>query len=65
MPYPRTKNSFQNLILETAELEEEAGKLLLKIDENKKKIQKHFDESNEKKISIPIGTNLEVVCDVQ
>ena len=63
MQYPRTKNSFHNLILETAELEEQAGKLLLKIDENKKKIQKHFDSSNgEKKVVISINENLNVIC---
>ena len=44
MPYPRSENKTHNLILETIELEEQAGKLLLKIDENKKKIQKFVYE---------------------
>ena len=55
MPYPRTDNKLYNLILETAEMEEEAGKLLLKIDENKKKLEKVFDEKDIKEINVPIG----------
>lgn len=54
MPYPRSKNKTHNLILETLELEEETGKLLLKIDENKKAIQKYFDENNIKQMEVPI-----------
>ena len=52
MPYPRSENKTHNLILETIELEEQAGKLLLKIDENKKKIQKFFDENGIKEMEV-------------
>ena len=64
MPYPRSENKTHNLILETAELEEQAGKLLLKIDENKKKIQKFFDEHDIKEMEVPIGgsENLRIIC---
>lgn len=55
MPYPRSKNKTHNLILETLELEEQTGKLLLKIDENKKAIQKYFDENNIKQMEVPIA----------
>ena len=58
MPYPRTDNKLYNLILETAEMEEEAGKLLLKIDENKKKLEKVFDEKDIKEINVPIGPEI-------
>lgn len=64
MPYPRTKDPIHNLILDTAELEEQAGKLLLKIDENKKKLQKHFDENGTKEIRVDFGGSSKnsVVC---
>lgn len=66
MPYPRSENKVNNLILETLEIEETIGKLLLKVDENKKQIQKYFDENNIKKLEIPIsddGTKeVKVVC---
>lgn len=67
MPYPRSKNKTHNLILETRELEEQVGELLLKIDENKSKIQGYFDENNLKEIRVPIeGTNSTVlVCKKQ
>lgn len=55
MPYPRSKNKMHNLILETLELEEQVGNLLLKIDENKKSIQKYFDEENIKEMKVPIS----------
>ena len=69
MPYPRSKNKTHNLILETAELEEAAGKLLLKIDENKKAIQKYFDENGIKQMEVPVSeskdNNVTVICKKQ
>lgn len=66
MPYPRSENKTHNLILETLELEESAGKLLLQIDENKKKIQKYFDENGIKEMEVPVSqtakTQTKVVC---
>lgn len=62
MPYPRSKNKIHNLILETLEIEEAAGKLLLKIDENKKQIQKYFDENGLKQMEVPALDNVKVVC---
>lgn len=66
MPYPRSKDKTKNLILETAELEHQAGMLLLKIDENKKKIQGYFDENNIKKLEIPVeetnSKEVKVIC---
>ena len=66
MPYPRSKNKTHNLILETLELEEQAGKLLIQIDENKKKIQQYFDENGIKEMVVPVSeTNTKqtnVVC---
>lgn len=55
MPYPRSKNKTHNLILETLELEEQTGKLLLQIDENKKKIQQYFDENGIKQMEVPVS----------
>ena len=55
MPYPRSENKTHNLILETLELEEQAGKLLLQIDENKKKIQQYFDENGIKQMEVPVS----------
>ena len=55
MPYPRAKNKTHNLILETLELEEQTGKLLLQIDENKKKIQQYFDENGIKQMEVPVS----------
>lgn len=65
MPYPRSKNKTHNLILETLELEEQAGKLLLKIDENKKSIQKYFDENGIKQMEVPIGDEKQANCNKQ
>lgn len=66
MPYPRSENKTHNLILDTLELEEQAGKLLLQIDENKKKIQKFFDENGIKQMEVPISDSkskeTKVVC---
>lgn len=66
MPYPRSENKTHNLILETLELEEKAGKLLLQIDENKKKIQKFFDENGIKEMEVPVSQTAKketkVVC---
>lgn len=68
MPYPRSKNKTHNLILETLELEEEVGKMLLKIDENKKSIQKYFDENGLKEMEVTISNesdskkSVKVVC---
>lgn len=66
MPYPRSKNKVYNLILETLELEEQTGKLLLQIDENKKKIQEFFDENNLKVMEIPVAQmtdkEIKVIC---
>ena len=64
MPYPRSTNKTHNLILETLELEESAGQLLLKIDENKKKIQKYFDDNGLKEMEVDIGgtSKTKVVC---
>ena len=55
MPYPRPENKTHNLILETLELEEQTGKLLLQIDENKKKIQQYFDENGIKQMEVPVS----------
>ena len=55
MPYPRSKNKTHNLILETLELEEQTGKLLLQIDENKKKIQQYLDENGIKQMEVPVS----------
>lgn len=55
MPYPRSKNKTHNLIIETLELEEQAGKLLIQIDENKKKIQQYMDENGLKSVEVPIS----------
>lgn len=52
MPYPRSKSKVENLIVDTHELERQAGNLLLQIDENKKKIQKYFDENGIKNMEI-------------
>ena len=65
MPYPRSKNKTHNWILETLELEEQAGKLLLKIDENKKSIQKYFDENGIKQMEVPIGDEKQANCNKQ
>lgn len=66
MPYPRSKNKVHNLILDTFELEAQAGKLLLQIDENKKQIQKFFDEKNINKMEVVVSeteTNVtKIVC---
>lgn len=66
MPYPRSENKTHNLILETLELEEQAGNIILKIDENKKKIQKFFDENGIKQMDVPISSTktkeTKVVC---
>lgn len=66
MPYPRSKNKTHNLILETLELEEEVGRLLIKIDENKKSIQKYFDENDIKQLEVPVSETADketkVVC---
>lgn len=66
MPYPRSKNKVHNLILDTFELETQAGKLLLQIDENKKQIQKFFDEKNINKMEVVVSeteTNVtKIVC---
>ena len=55
MPYPRSENKTHNLILETLELEEQTGKLLLQIDENKQKIQQYFDENGIKQMEVPVS----------
>lgn len=65
MPYPRSANKTYNLIIETRELEEQVGELLLKIDENKSKIQAYFDENNEKEIRVPVLNNTTLVCKKQ
>ena len=66
MPYPRSENKVHNLILDTIELEEQAGKLLIQIDENKKKIQKFFDENGIKTMEVPVSQTAnketKVVC---
>lgn len=66
MPYPRSENKVHNLILETLELEEQAGSLLIKIDENKKKIQKFFDENGIKTMEVPVcetsKSETKVIC---
>ena len=65
MPYPRSTDKTHNLIIETRELEEQVGELLLKIDENKSKIQAYFDENKIKEINVPVATNLLLVCKKQ
>lgn len=66
MPYPRSKNKVHNLILSTLELEEEAGRILLQIDENKKKIQGYFDENGLKQVEVPVvdseNGSVKVIC---
>lgn len=64
MPYPRLENKIHNLILETLELEEQAGKLLIDIDENKKKIQKYFDEKGVKVMEVPVSETANQVTKV-
>lgn len=64
MPYPKTDNKIHNLILETLELEEQAGKLLIQIDENKKKIQEHFDKQGIKQMEIPVSETSKKVTKV-
>lgn len=44
MPYERSENKIKDIILETLDLEKKAGAMLIKADENKKKIQAYFDE---------------------
>ena len=51
MPAPSEK-TIKNLIVQTVALEEQTGQLLLKIDENKKKIQKYFDSTHQSKIIV-------------
>lgn len=65
MPYPRSKDKTHNLIIETRELEEQVGELLLKIDENKSKIQAYFDENNVKEVKVPVTNALTLVCKKQ
>lgn len=65
MPYPRSADKTQNLIIETRELEEQVGELLLKIDENKSKIQAYFDENNSKEVRVPVSNNVSLVCKKQ
>ena len=55
MPSPSSVYRTHNLILETLELEEQTGKLLLQIDENKKKIQQYFDENGIKQMEVPVS----------
>lgn len=66
MPYPKSENKIHNLILETLELEEQAGELLIKIDENKKKLQKYFDEQGLTRMEVPVSetakSQIKVVC---
>ena len=63
--YPKTTNEVHNLILETLDLEEQAGKLLLKIDKNKETLKQHFDKEGTKRIDVPIESSngkVTVVC---
>lgn len=68
MPCPMSETKIKDLILQTFEIEEQAGKLLLQIDENKKRIQKFFDENNIKIMEVPISLDkttkkkVNVVC---
>ena len=66
MSHPKEKNKIHNLILETAEIEEQVGKLLLKIDENKKEIQQYFDENGLKEVEVPVQNGktgcIKVIC---
>lgn len=66
MPYPRSKDKTHNLILETLELEEEAGRLLIRIDENKAKIMKYLEENGLKELVVPVieseSNKVNVVC---
>lgn len=64
--YTKTNNEIQDLILETLEFETEVGKMLLKIDDNKKKIQEYFDNNNLKHLVVETSTDatndVKVVC---
>ena len=66
MAYPRSEAKVRDLIKQTYALEEQAGTLLLKIDENKAKIQKYFDETGSKQMIVPIDesseANRNLVC---
>lgn len=63
-----SETKIKDLILQTFEIEEQAGKLLLQIDENKKRIQKFFDENNIKVMEVPVteikeaNKKVKVVC---
>ena len=46
------KINYERLIRQTAELEQAAGNLLIQIDKNKKKLQKHFDEKGLKEMVV-------------
>lgn len=65
MPYPRSGDKVKDLIIETLEIEKVVGNLLLKVDENKKQIQKFFDENDIKSMEVPIGeesSSIKLVC---
>ena len=59
---PLSEKKVHNLIIETRELEEQVGKLLLKIDENKEKIQKYFDDNGLKEIEVSTESKAKIVC---
>ena len=63
---PKIEKQMHSLILETLNLEEKAGKLLLKIDENKDKLKKLFDSEGVSRVDVPAidDTNgsVTVVC---
>lgn len=52
MPYDRSEGKIKKVIEETLSLEEQVGKMLLQVDENKKKIQSYFDENGLKVLEV-------------
>ena len=61
---PLKDNELKSLVIETRCLEEQIGKLLLKVDENKEKLKEHFDATGEKevRVELPGSNNVNIVC---
>lgn len=56
------KINYERLIRETAELEHAVGNMLLQIDKNKKKIQKHFDQTGTKEMIVEGVAGASLIC---
>lgn len=59
------KINYERLIRQTAELEQAAGNLLIQIDKNKKKLQKHFDKEGLKEMVVDGVSGAKLVCKKQ